>query len=317
MANAHLDNVLYHLRKLAGGRPEEAWTDGQLLEHFLSKRDEAAFTTLVERHGPLVLGVCRRVLANDADAADAFQATFLVLARKAASIRKRESVGSWLYGVAYRLAHRAKVAAARRRVHERQVEPMPPSDPLAAVVWRDLRPILDEELDKLADKYRAPLVLCYLEGKTHEEAAQQLGWTNGTGPAACLDQWHRLRPPVSGARTVAQTADPARRGPVHRPARHGALPARGGRRAGDPDRNDCQRSPPGHGGPERGGRAFGPGGLPGRGPDEDMGSGPSQNGRRRGAGYMRARCRGGRGPAREPRDSAGGFRPGRRYPHRS
>jgi RNA polymerase sigma factor (sigma-70 family) len=180
MANAHLDNVLHHLRKLAGGRPEEAWTDGHLLEHFLSRRDEAAFATLVERHGSLVLGVCRRVLANDADAADAFQATFLVLARKAASIRKRESVGSWLYGVAYRLARRAKVEAARRRVYERQVEPMPPSDPLAAVVWRDLRPILDEELDRLAEKYRAPLVLCYLEGKTHEEAAQQLGWTNGT-----------------------------------------------------------------------------------------------------------------------------------------
>jgi RNA polymerase sigma factor (sigma-70 family) len=120
------------------------------------------------------------VLANDADAADAFQATFLVLARKAASIRKRESLGSWLHGVAYRLARKARVEAARRRAHERQVEPMPPSDPMADVVWRDLRPILDEELDKLAEKYRAPLVLCYLEGKTHEEAAQQLGWTNGT-----------------------------------------------------------------------------------------------------------------------------------------
>jgi RNA polymerase sigma factor (sigma-70 family) len=180
MAKPQLDNVLYHIRKLAGERPEEDCTDGQLLEHFISRRDETAFTTLVERHGPLVLGVCQRVLANDADAADAFQATFLVLARKAASIRNRESVGSWLYGVAYRLARKAQVEAARRRVHERQVEPMPRSDPLAAVVWRDLRPVLDEELDKLGEKYRAPLVLCYLEGKTHEEAARQLGWTNGT-----------------------------------------------------------------------------------------------------------------------------------------
>jgi RNA polymerase sigma factor (sigma-70 family) len=180
MANAHLDNVLYHIRRLAAGRPDNAWTDDQLVEHFLKRRDEEAFTTLVKRHGPLVLGVCRRVLANDADADDAFQATFLVLARKAASIRKRQSVSSWLHGVAYRLACKARVAAARRRAHERQVEPMALSDPMAAVVWRDLRPILDEELDKLAEKYRAPLVLCYLEGMTHEEAARQLGWTNGT-----------------------------------------------------------------------------------------------------------------------------------------
>jgi RNA polymerase sigma factor (sigma-70 family) len=178
MAHAQLDYLLHHLHHLVGAT--EDLTDGQLLERFISRREEAAFTALVQRHGPMVLGVCQRELANEAHTADAFQATFLVLARKAGSIRKRDSVGSWLHGVAYRIARRAKVEAARRRAYERQVVEMPRADPLAAVVWRDLRPVLDEELDQLPEKYRAPLVLCYLEGKTHEEAARHLGWTNGT-----------------------------------------------------------------------------------------------------------------------------------------
>ena len=180
MAGAPLDHLIHHLRALAGGDGKDAPADAVLLEWFVTRRDEDAFTTLVQRHGPLVLGVCRRVLANEADAADVFQATFLVLARKAGSIRKRGSLGSWLHGVAYRLARKARVAHARRRAHERQVDIMPQPDPFSAIVWRDLRPVLDEELDHLAENYRAPLVLCYLEGKTHEEAARQLGWTNGT-----------------------------------------------------------------------------------------------------------------------------------------
>src|SRR5205807_5604694 len=99
---------------------------------------------------------------------------------KAGSIRRRASVGSWLYGVAYRTARRARAAAARRRARERQVEDMPLAGPVAEATWRDLRPLLDAELDRLPEKYRAPLVLCYLEGKTNAEAAQQLGWTKGT-----------------------------------------------------------------------------------------------------------------------------------------
>jgi RNA polymerase sigma factor (sigma-70 family) len=180
MARARLDSVLHSLRRLVGARDEGGLSDGQLLEHFLGHNDEEAFTALVQRHGPMVLGVCRRVLGNETDAADAFQATFLVLVRKARSIRKQGSVGSWLYGVALRVARKALGEAARRRASERQVETMPREDPFAEVIWHDLRPVLDEELGRLAEKYRAPLVLCYLEGKTHEEAAQQLGWTNGT-----------------------------------------------------------------------------------------------------------------------------------------
>jgi RNA polymerase sigma factor (sigma-70 family) len=122
-------------------------TDGQLLECFVTRGDGAAFEALVRRHGPMVLGVCRRVLRNPQDAEDAFQATFLVLIRKAASIGRRELLGNWLYGVAYRTALDARAAAARRRARERQVSPMPePQAGDGADVWRDLRPLLDQEL---------------------------------------------------------------------------------------------------------------------------------------------------------------------------
>jgi RNA polymerase sigma factor (sigma-70 family) len=154
-------------------------TDGQLLECFITRRDEAAFEALVRRHGPMVLGVCRRVLRNTHDAEDAFQATFLVLARKAPSIGLRELVGNWLYGTAYRAALEAK--AARRRVRERQVSAMPEPEAAAeAPDWVDLRPVLDQELSRLPDKYRVPVVLCDLQGRTRGEVARQLGIPAGT-----------------------------------------------------------------------------------------------------------------------------------------
>src|SRR5262249_50257311 len=141
-------------------------TDERLLERFTLHRDESAFAALVRRHGPMVLGVCRRVLHDEHDAEDAFQATFLVLARKSATIRKRGSLDSWLYGVAYRIALKAKSAAVRRRARERQAAKMALADPSAELAWRDLNPVLDEELNRLPEKYRVPLVLCYLNGKT-------------------------------------------------------------------------------------------------------------------------------------------------------
>lgn len=161
--------------------PQDAQpTDGQLLQRFAAGRDEGAFALLVRRHGAMVLGVCRRVLDNAHDAEDAFQAAFLVLARQAHTIRKLESVGSWLYGVAYRISLRARSDAARRRTLEGRARAMPEQDPSVEVLWRELRPVLDEELDRLPPKYRAPIVLCYLEGKTNTEAARELGWTKGT-----------------------------------------------------------------------------------------------------------------------------------------
>jgi RNA polymerase sigma factor (sigma-70 family) len=171
--------VVRLLHKMAAD-PAAAESDGRLLERFTQGRDESAFESLMRRHGPMVLGVCRRVL-DDADAADdAFQATFLVLARKSGTIRKRPSVGSWLFGVAFRIALKARANAVRRRIHERASMHPATTNPHDELVWRELRPVLDAEIDRLPEKYRSPLVLCYLEGKTNEEAARQLGWTKGT-----------------------------------------------------------------------------------------------------------------------------------------
>ena len=154
-------------------------SDRALLERFLAARDEAAFEALLRRHGPMVLGVCRRVLRQEQDAEDAFQATFLILVRKGASVVARDSVGSWLYGVAYRTCLKAREAAARRRAKEQQAarpEALPPPDD----PWGELRSLIDQELSLLPDKYREPVVLCDLEGHTQKEAAQRLGWPEGT-----------------------------------------------------------------------------------------------------------------------------------------
>lgn len=173
-----LRNVLSYLRRVA--EPAGESDDAALVERFVTKRDEAAFDALVLRHGPLVLGACRRILNDANDVDDVFQATFVVLARKAGAIRQRASVGAWLYGVAGRIARRARAQAERRRLQESQAVPSPASDPEAERAWRELRPVLDEELSALPEKYRLPLVLCYLEGKTWDEAARALGWPRGS-----------------------------------------------------------------------------------------------------------------------------------------
>jgi RNA polymerase sigma factor (sigma-70 family) len=177
LASASLSHVLSRLRDLLGRRDADEQTDGHLLERFLSRREEYAFELLMRRHGPMVLGVCRRILGNDHDAEDAFQATFLVLVRRGDRIRPRSQVGNWLYGVACRTALEARRAAARRRRKEAQA--MPPPQPRENE-WAELRPVLDQELSRLPDRYRIPLVLCDLEGLTRKEAARQLGWAEGT-----------------------------------------------------------------------------------------------------------------------------------------
>jgi RNA polymerase sigma factor (sigma-70 family) len=172
--------VLDRLCKVALARDGCGLSDGQLLERYVAGRDEAAFEALVRRHGPMVWGVVRRVAGNGPDAEDAFQATFLVLVRKAASLRSRELVGNWLYGVAYRTALKARCAAARRRARERQVEQMPHPEVGPDEAWSDLQPLLDRELERLPDKYRVPLVLCELEGRGRKEVARQLRLPEGT-----------------------------------------------------------------------------------------------------------------------------------------
>jgi RNA polymerase sigma factor (sigma-70 family) len=168
------------LRRLAGTPATGDLDDRLLLERFVTTRDQAAFAAMVERHGPMVHGVCRRVLCDSHAAEDAFQSTFLVLVHKARSLARPELLGNWLYGVAYRTAIRARDSAARRRSRERQVMDMPGDDSAVEPLWRDLRAVLDEELGGLAPRYRVPLVLFYLEGKTSEEVARQLGCPKGT-----------------------------------------------------------------------------------------------------------------------------------------
>jgi RNA polymerase sigma factor (sigma-70 family) len=179
MASKQLRGVLQSLHQAA--LPQEAAVgDGQLLERFLRDRDESALAALVRRHGPMVWGVCRRLLDSHHDVEDAFQATFLVLVRKAASVIHREKVANWLYGVAHQTALKARATAARRRSREKQVKDMPEPASPPRPHRDDLRPILDQELSRLPDKYRTVLVLCDLEGKTRKEAARQLGVPEGT-----------------------------------------------------------------------------------------------------------------------------------------
>jgi RNA polymerase sigma factor (sigma-70 family) len=160
-------------------RPARGQGDRELLGRFVRAHDEAAFTALVERHGPMVLAVCRRALHNASDAEDACQATFLVLARKAPSVRKAESLAGWLHGIACRVCANLKRERRRRWRRERAALPTPPPEPPAEVSWREVRAALDEELLQLPDRLRAPLILCYLEGHTRDQAAQQLGLTPG------------------------------------------------------------------------------------------------------------------------------------------
>src|SRR4051794_32710136 len=169
------------IRRLRGAlRDGAGWTDGQLLADYLSRRDEAAVAALVRRHGPMVWGVCRRILCNHHDTEDAFQTTFLVLLRRAASIASRELLANWLYGVAHQTALKARATTAKRRSRERQLATLPEPAVLEPDRGRDLQPLLDQALCRLPDKYRSVIVLCDLEGKSRKEAARQLGCPEGT-----------------------------------------------------------------------------------------------------------------------------------------
>jgi RNA polymerase sigma factor (sigma-70 family) len=179
MAGKALSGFIQLLRRAATRHSQEESADADLLSRFVEKRDESAFEDLVCRHGPMVWSVCRRFLYQSEDAEDAFQATFLVLVRKASSIRHGSLLSNWLYGVAYRVAVRARVSAARHRARETngvdiQVAAAPND---SAIEWQ---PALHEEVFRLPEKYRQPIILCYLEGRTSEQAARDLGWPIGT-----------------------------------------------------------------------------------------------------------------------------------------
>jgi RNA polymerase sigma factor (sigma-70 family) len=211
-----MNGVMRHLRRAALPGADGV-SDGRLLDDFRARRDEAAFEALLRRHGPMVLGVCRRVLRQQEDAEDAFQATFLVLARKAASIRT-QAVGNWLYGVAYRTAMKARAMTAKRRIKERQARQMPRPEPEED--WRELLPVLDRELSRLPDRYRAPVVLCELEGKSRKEAAGQLGLAEGTLSSRLARGRAILARRLGGRTPVAAVGvlDPAREASARVPA---------------------------------------------------------------------------------------------------
>src|SRR5215831_7731213 len=180
MQTRRMNRVIAHVRKIALAQDGATLTDAELLECFTAKQEEAAFEAILRRHGSMVFGVCRRVLRDTHDAEDAFQATFLVLARKASSIRSRELLANWLYGVAYQTALKARIAAVKRRARETSMNEIPePAGkvPPVAPDWQDL---LDQELNALPIKYRVPILLCDLEGKSRKEAADQLGVPEGT-----------------------------------------------------------------------------------------------------------------------------------------
>lgn len=196
-----LPAVLEHVQRRLRPSLSGVVTDAQLLERFLHARDEAAFELLMWRHGPMVFGVCLRVLQHTQDAEDAFQAAFLMLARKANSIGRRESVSGWLYMVAYRIALRARTRTLRRGRVERPLGDLPidekSRDPADLSSWRELRQLLDAELSQIPEKYRTAFILCHLEGKTCEEAAEHLGCPRGTVQSRVGRARERLRARLS------------------------------------------------------------------------------------------------------------------------
>jgi RNA polymerase sigma factor (sigma-70 family) len=192
MAEGRLRYLIWGLRK-AVGPPGGGLTDAELLRRWVAQRDHAAFETLLWRHGPAVLGVCRRILHDLHDAEDAAQATFLVLARKAASVGRRQAVAAWLHTVAYRVALRARDRRPNATILSAPDLGSLPARPTEDPVWRDLRPVLDEEINRLPEKYRAPFVLCCVEGRTNEEAAREMACPVGTILSRLARARERLR----------------------------------------------------------------------------------------------------------------------------
>ena len=180
MGTSRATDLIHHVRRFALWTGDGIPLDRELLEAFAANREETSFEGLVRRHGPMVLSVCRRVLQNHEDAEDAFQATFLVLARKAAAVKPRHLVGNWLYGVAYRTALEARTVRRKRLARQKSLTEIPETAAPLPAAARELQLALDEELNRLPDHYRAVIVLCDLEGKTQKEAARQLACPPGT-----------------------------------------------------------------------------------------------------------------------------------------
>jgi RNA polymerase sigma factor (sigma-70 family) len=223
MAAAH-DNLVRYVRGLVVRPETDRNTDAGLLDRYVSEGDEASFAAMVDRHGPLVLHVCRRVLGDPHDAEDAFQSAFLILARKAARVRPRETLAAWLHGVAYRVALKARFARTRRdrrTVGDAEIAADARPDPLSDLSARELLAVVDGEVRRLPEAYRLPVILCCLEGRSLEEAAQQLGWSPGSvkgrlqrGRAKLHDRLLRRGLTLSAILTASELSRGAGSGPM-------------------------------------------------------------------------------------------------------
>jgi len=180
MVSGQLSSFGRQVRGMMLARDPAVLGDAELVERFVASQDAAAFEALVRRHGPMVLGVCRRVLNDPNDAEDAFQATFVVLLRRIGSLERPQLLANWLYGVAGRTAREARNRLGRRRAREQQAMDLPDNRPADADHWADARPVLDEELERLPEKYRVPVVLCDLQSRSRKQAAEQMGLPEGT-----------------------------------------------------------------------------------------------------------------------------------------
>jgi RNA polymerase sigma factor (sigma-70 family) len=205
MTRLPLRSAVQQIRHLVASRSSSEVADAQLLQRFVGHADAGAFRTLVLRHTPLVYGVCQRVLRQDQDAEDAFQATFLILARKAGSIHKQQSLASWLHGVALRTALSARKSLMRRRQHEQRAEERQQPSAVSEAALRELQTLLDQEVQSLPERLRAPFVLCCWEGKSRAEAARELGWKEGTVSSRLAQARLRLQERL-GRRGVTLTA---------------------------------------------------------------------------------------------------------------
>ncbi len=191
MTGGQLQALVRVICRAAGA--DDLATDVECLQRFTAHQDQDAFATLVERHAPMVLGVCGRVLGDSNDVEDAFQATFLVLVRKARSIARPHLLANWLYGVAHRTALDARTRRIRRQARHQGISDVPAREVNSAVAWSDLRAVLDEEVARLPERFRVPFVLCYLEGRTNEEAARLIGCPKGTVLSRLATARERLR----------------------------------------------------------------------------------------------------------------------------
>lgn len=193
MSAAESPSLEDNVRRVVGGSNLNGVPDAELLARFVKEHDEAAFELLLWRHGGLVLNVCLRVLGDRHQAEDAFQVTFLTLAQRAGAIGRGEAVAGWLYQVAHRVALRMRARSRREQPLGDMPLPGREPEPAETAEWRDLRPLLDAEVDRLPEKYRIAFVLCYLEGKTNEEAARELGCPRGTVDSRLARARERLR----------------------------------------------------------------------------------------------------------------------------